>query len=230
MRRLIPNHRFLSALAAVEAGETPADPRIAALVACMNGRPCADTAVAEAFDLFKRAEHREVLDAFCLARVSYEVICSSLEIPQSVVQAYEYLFMDCGVFRNKLERMTYAAEYEGSEYGKELVRTAVAVGSEYLLWAFGDRVSDVEPKAIIRRTMVDAYYRGLAHKGNSLTSAVAKEAQKWWSTAVKNAQLIENIDPQTSKTALEELRLAIEGKDTTLSPEEAPVSIDEILH
>jgi hypothetical protein len=186
--------------------------------------------VAYAADLYENADHRPVVDAFFLARTAMDEISRVLSIPPAVLEVYRYLFMDMSVFRNKLEVISYARDYEGSPYGKELVHTAVSVGPTYLRWAYGDGGGELDTRFVIRKTMIDAYFRGLAHKGNALSSNTAKEALKWWSTAIRNAESLEKIDPHTTKEAVDELRMALEAKDDTLKPEQAPVPISDILH
>jgi hypothetical protein len=190
-----------------------------------------ETAESYAYELYQNLEHRMVLDAFLLASCPYSLISETLGIGENVLEAYAQLFMDMSVFRNKLEIISYAKDYPGGPYAKEMIRTAVTVGYDYLLWVYGNTDEDtVDSRFIVRKTMIDAFFRGRAHKGNSLTSPMAKEAKAWAAMAVSNAALIEKIDPRTTKAAVNELRIAIEGKDSTLPPDKAPVPAEEILH
>lgn len=226
-----PDHRFLAMQALVASGSpAPTDALEVALFARLSGQPCLVEAVAYASDLHENEEHRPVIDAFLLARTPLDIIASTLDIPAHVLETYMQLFMDVSVFRNKLELITYATHYESSAYGKELVRAAVTVGLDYLLWAYGNGNGQLDTRHVIRRTMLDAYFRGMAHKGNALTSNVAKEALKWWSTAIRNAESLEKIDPHTAQNAVDELRIALEAKDESLKIAEAPVPVTEILH
>jgi hypothetical protein len=184
-----------------------------------------------AFDLYSNRDHRMVMDAFILAQTPNDLIVQTLRIPPEVIDVYCQLFMDISVFRNRLELISFAKDYPGTEYAKDLVRTAVTVGHEYLLWAYGHAdTSKIDSRYIVRKTMVDAFFRGLAHKGNSLTSRIAKEAKGWLSMSISNAALIEKIDPRVTKEAVRELQIAIEAKDTTISSDKAPVPVEEILH
>lgn len=185
--------------------------------------------VVYAWELHKHEEHRPVVDAFLLAKAPAELISKVLGIPQNVIDAYVHLFLDTAALRNRLEVLSYASAYEGSAYARDLVRTAVTVGVEYLLWLQGV-APELEPRSIVRRTMTDAFYRGLAHRGNSLSSATTKEANKWWHMAIRNAEILEKMDPRATKSAYEELEIALEGRDETLTPDKAPVSPDQILH
>lgn len=229
MRRL-PDHRWRTVQQAVDRdGDVPADPISAELVALLSGGAASDT-VQHAYDLYADEEHRAVVDAFLLARCALQEVATLLSIDIPVLETYQHLFMDMLVFRNRLEIISYAARYDGNPYGKELVKTAVMVGVDYLRWTYGDTDQEFEPRDIVRRTMVDSYFRGMAHKGNALTTNVAKEAHKWWQTAVKNAELSERLSPSTSRRAVEELRIALTKRDDTVPAEQFEVPVADILH
>jgi hypothetical protein len=226
-----PDHRFRLAQAAVkQQAAGPEDPETAALVELLAGRPCPLPNVAYAYDLFRVDEHRPILDAFLLTRSAPVDISGVLEIDHEVIGTYSRLFMDVAVFRNRLEIISFASEYEASPYGKEIVKAAVQAGPEYLYWAYGKPNATYDPREIIRRTMIDSFFRGMAHKGNALTTQTAKEAHKWWATAVKNAELSERLNPSTTKLAAEELRIALAQRDDTVQPEAFEVPLSEILH
>jgi hypothetical protein len=225
-----PRHRYeVTDQAVKQRLETPAQPRMAALYMLLAGQPCPDSAVEYAHDIYAVVRHRETLDAFLLARTPIEKIVSCLEINFEVITTYADLFMDMQVFRNRLELMTYVQDYDGTDEGKELASAGVRVGHDYLLWALGSS-QEVDPRVVVRRTMADAYFRGMAHKGNSLTSLVAKEALRWSTTAIRNAQVIEQLDPRGSKEGFEELRLTLVGVDETRPALSSPVPVGEILH
>lgn len=188
-----------------------------------------DPWVEYAYDLYLDVQHRSVLDAFILSSAPMDVVSKVLGIPVLVLMAYEYLFFDMATFRNRLEKITYASNYDGDAYAAELLKTGIMVGSDYLIWTYGGK-DTVDTRAVVRHTMIDAFYRGMSHKGNSLTSAVSKESQKWWATAIKNAEILEKMDPQATKQAYEELRIALNGVDETLPVEKSPVPVEDILH
>jgi hypothetical protein len=224
-----PDHRYFEVKDAPEDHEWN-DPLMAALAKLLKTGSSELSDVVYAYDLYKDTTHRAVLDAFVLSRMPLEHASRALEVPMSVLEAYCYLFMNLKAFRNKLELISYSMEYGGSDYGRELVRTAVSIGPDYLLWSFGDKGTQIDTRHIVKRTMMDSFFRSMAHKGNSLTSGVAKEAKSWMATAVKNAELLEKLEPQTAKNAVDELRIALETRDDTLPAEQAPVALNEILH
>ncbi len=224
---LQPDHRRVLAVS----GSAADDPRVDALAALLTGQPCLLDDVTYANDLYEKPEHRAAVDAFFLARVPLEQMSVSLDIPVMVLDTYAYLFMDMQAFRNNLEIRSYALAYEGDEYERELVRTAVVAGRDYLIWTYGENNQGaVDSRDVIRRTMVDGYFRGMAHKGNGVSTQVAKDAQRWLQMAVNNALMLEKVDPHATKDAFSELKIAIEGKDITVSAENTPVDPENVLH
>lgn len=227
--KISPQHRYYAVKNASE-GQEWNDPLQAALAQLLTTGDCALSDVVYAYDLFLDETHRAVIDAFLLSKMELPQASRALEIPQSALEAYRHLFMDLNAFRNKLELISYSINYEGSDYGKDLVRAAVSIGPDYLLWSFGDKGTEIDTRYIVRRTMMDSFFRSMAHKGNSLTSGVAKESKGWMAAAVKNAELLEKLDPRTAKNAVDELRIALESRDDTVPAEQAPVPLNEILH
>jgi len=228
--RKSPSSRYYEVKQAVGAKTPPTDARELSLLALLERKPCSDATVEYAYDLYRNTEHRVVIDAFLLAKASPGLVSQTLGIPVAVIEAYAYLFMDVSFLRDRLELLSYANEYEGPFASREIIRTAVTIGVSYLIWAYGGNAENVDPRVIIRHTMIDSFFRGMAHKGNSLTSSMAREAQKWWGTAVRNAELLERVDPQVTKAAVDELRIALVDKDDTLPATAAPVPLADILH
>lgn len=229
MQRAAPRHRFEAVLDSVRQAVPPPPGDLELLLhGLISGNGVPDTSVSYAYDLYLDIQHRAVLDAFILADAQRSVVARVLSIPESVLLTYEYFFFDVSAFRNRLEKISYATSYTGEAFAVELLKTGVMVGADYLVWTYGGRET-LDTRTVVRHTMIDAFFRGMAHKGNALTSGVAKEAQKWWATAIKNAEILEKMDPQSSKQAYEELRIALEGLDETLAVEASPVPLDNIL-
>jgi hypothetical protein len=230
MKRVSPRHRFESVLAAVKTSSPPPPGELeTALYGLIKRSGSPDPWAEYAYDLYLDVQHRSVLDAFILSGADLDVVGKVLSIPTLVLLAYEHLFFDMKTFRNRLEKITYASNYDGDAYAAELLKTGIMVGADYLIWTYGGKET-VDTRAVVRHTMIDAFYRGMSHKGNSLTSAVSKESQKWWATAIKNAEILEKMDPQATKQAYEELRIALEGVDETTPVDKSPVPVEDILH
>lgn len=232
MKRASPRHRFEAVRNAVNSPPAPTGDLEEALFLIISGNPQkahVNQTVEYAYDLYLNSSHRCVLDAFILAEADRPTVSKILSIPLSVLMAYEYLFFDTTTLRNRLEKISYASNYDGDAYATELLKTGIMVGPQYLIWTYGGR-EEIDTRVIVRHTMVDAFYRGMSHKGNNLTSGVARESQKWWATAIRNAEILEKMDPQASKQAYEELRIALEGIDETTPTDKSPVPLEDILH
>lgn len=230
MKPVSPRHRFEAVLKAVKtASPAPEGELEQALFTQVSGKGVTNATVEYAYDLYLNTQHRSVIDAFILSDAERPTVATVLAIPLSTLMAYEYLFFDPSSFRNRLEKISYASNYDGDAYAAELLKTGVMVGPQYLLWTYGGR-EQIDTRDVVRHTMIDSFFRGMSHKGNSLTSGVARESQKWWATAIRNAEILEKMDPQASKQAYEELRIALEGVDETTPVDKAPVALDAILH
>lgn len=230
MKSVSPRHRYEAVLSAVKTSSpSPVGEHEEALYNYVSSKGASSQIVEYAYDLYLNTQHRAVIDAFILSDADRPTVSNVLGIPVSVLMVYEYLFFDVSTFRNRLEKITYASNYDGDPYAAELLKTGIMVGPAYLIWTYGG-TNPVETRDVVRHTMVDAFYRGMSHKGNSLTSGVARESQKWWATAIKNAEILEKMDPQASKQAYEELRIALEGVDETTPADKSPVPLEDILH
>jgi len=223
-----PSARFERVRQAVDIKSPLADPLEHALYEYLTTRAPSDAG--DAYDLFADSDNRAVLEAFLLAGGNAALIERVIGVKAAVTEAYRHLFFDESNFRNRLEIFRYVADFQGSPHAKEVLRTAVNSGLDYLLWAYGRGEVQIDARQVIRHTMAEAYYRGMAHRGNSVTSQVAKEAHKWWGSAVRNAELLEKIDPRAEKQAFEEIRIQLEKFDDTYKADEAPVDVTEILH
>lgn len=238
----LPNHRLLAVREAQrDKTPLPPDPRMQGLLRWFLNKPDAPPDVVDAYMLYKDHEHRVILDAFFLARAPEELIARIFEIDPAVVSAYGYLFMDMSVFRNRLEIRSYSVHYNNDGDGRDITCLATGVGLEYLIWAYGNQptlTSEVVSSGVLspgtteitRRTMTESFYKGMAHRGNSVVSSVAKEALKWWQQAVHNVAILEKLDPEGKQTGNDAVALALESRDETLGTTQLPVSRDKIEH
>ena len=225
---LPPSARYEQVRRAVASQKPPSDPLEFALYEHLTAGVQSDSS--EAYDLFSDSDNRAVLEAFLLAGANAALVERVIGVKTGVTEAYRHLFFDESQFRNRLEVFRYVADFNGSPHAREVLRTAVNAGLDYLLWAYGKGEVQIDTRQVIRHTMAEAYYRGMAHRGNSVTSQIAKEAHKWWGSAVRNAELLEKIDPRAEKQAFEEIRIQLEKVDDTYKADSAPVDVTEILH
>ena len=191
--------------------------------------PNVESDVRDAYDLHEHMTHRGILDAFLLIKTPLDEIALVFEIRSEVLAIYQHLFMDITAFRNKLELRSYALEYPGTDYTKEIVRTAMIAGTDYLLWTYGGGKGPM-PQAVIHQVMTDAYYRGMSHRGNAASSTTAKEALRWWSQAVHNAETLEKFNPSNKESAVTDLSIALASRDETMHIDDKQIIRENILH
>jgi hypothetical protein len=219
-----PDFRYYEA----RAGQ-PSDDLTKALMDVLADAPHVDLRVQYAYDLYRVLDHRAAMDAFSLARADHASIVEALEVPVDVITAYQHLFFDVRVFRNKLERITYAQQYPAEEH-RGLMESALEAGVDYLRWAYNAPLPTLSPRTIVRKAMVDTYFRSMAHRGNHISSDTSKQALKWFSTAVKNASIMEEVEPATQQRAVEQLKIALAKDNSVLPAENGAVTPGSVLH
>ncbi len=98
------NHRFES----LKAGENPTNDIEKDIVEILRSNKTTNDDVQYAYDIYVDEYKREVLESFILAGGNDEVVFEILKIPVKVVAAYRYIFFDTDVFRDELDRESYA--------------------------------------------------------------------------------------------------------------------------
>lgn len=231
---IAPDHRFLEVEESVAKGLTRFDdPLCAELAEILRGNN-AQSDVVYAYELYVEETHRQAMDAFTLAQSPLDVFTAVFEIPIPIVQVYQHLFMDMSVFRDRLDRLAYAANYQKlyacEDHVAERMRSAVTAGPDYLRWQYASPNPQMDPRKIVRESMMDSFYRSMAHKGNALVSGVTKEAVKWMQNSVKYARALEELEPQTAKAGADQLKIALLAPDVSYSAPTQNINSADILH
>lgn len=227
MRKADPRHRYRAARE--KASASPTVSLEAALTAALDQpKPDAAASVRAALDVWENTQHRGIVDSVLLAGATDVQVAELLEMTEEDVATYRYLFFDTAVFRNKLEKMTFAANYRDDAWASDFVRAGLAHGLNYLLWSFGGK-AELSTRNVVRTSMEDAHFKARAHKGTSLTSKTAREASRWMTLATQYAKLVEDLDPQRAQQAHEALRIILEKKDDTVAAAQAAEVLDTLL-
>jgi len=146
-----------------------------------------------ALDIYSDLFQKEVLEAFFLAGATNSEVAEILEIPERISDVYRHLFFDMGVFRNRLDIISYAAHYEGDDngYGKTLKDDAVHEGLEILKVTFqpGYRINPVDA---VHETISQAYALSKAAKKHPIDSPKAREARQWNSVLLSSINAAQN--------------------------------------
>jgi hypothetical protein len=191
-----------------------------------------DTDLNYAWDLYKDAYIRTIVNSLFLSNTPFEVMARTTEIPAKVLSLYgEYIF-DLSVFRNRLERISFVntyCQYVTDDEG-QFLRAAITCGSDYVVWLInGDPRHP--PKEVLNVVMMDGFFRSQAHRGAPLTSELAKQARGWLQDAHRAAVNLQKLDPKDDEDALRELHMTLAYQDDTTNEEhlEAPRP-EDILH
>lgn len=194
----------------------------------LTGDSCSE--VLRAFDIHRNAYKREVIESFLLVEVGPEEIYSILKVPINVTIAYAYLFFDTSAFEDELDRLDYAHTYDKDTYGKALKEFAVDLGPESLKIRMSRGtyyVKNIDVHSGIRST---AYLMGQMAKVNPLDSNVAKESLRWAQLGLKAATTEEESEKDQEARGINQILVALQSKDETLSPGTSGIEPEEILH
>lgn len=226
-----PYHHIRAAEIAREKGTPTGDLILNQLVAVIEGTST-DEVLCYAWRKYRHPTQRNILEALLLADASPELISEATEIPLPVVGVYASHIFDRGVFKDRLDKVTYVEEVSKTLSAREarMLQTALTCGAEYILWLLLGR-SELSPKQILRMVATDAHCRSQAHRLAPLDSDIAKEARAWGDQAARLATILEKVDPSDSQDAIESLKLALQYEDGTIN-ESTPGAprADEILH
>lgn len=226
-----PHHRVIDAHKAIEKASKPKDAKIADLVLAFTKDKKAKPELIYAVDLFVDAYQRTVMDALVLGHATTEEIQEATGIPLNVIAAYQTYIFDSDVFRNELDRISWVRGLSKHVSADELklLQAALTVGAKYLIWLITGRGS-FTPVDVIRHSMNDAMFRGMAHRSAPINSDIAKEALLWIRTAERLAKTLQALDPQDIAEAEKQLRIALMYDETTVNEETSGITPENILH
>jgi len=183
-----------------------------------------------AHEIYASLLQREIMQAWILSRAPDDVIQRWLRIPGEVTQAYRHLFFDVDIFRDELDILCWIHEYEqfreGSEHGVQLLQIAQMEGVDKLAFLYGRGEAEMDPDKVQYVVMTEAYHRGRAHRGASVSSKEAQAAQSFMNTAAKIAQGL----GKKGSPDLGGLRLKLKFNDQTEPVAEAAERGEVILH
>jgi hypothetical protein len=186
--------------------------------------------VIDAYVLYLATEERHIMDALIIAKASDINIAEALSMSQPMISAYRYLFCDRTVFRHDLEIRQYVRTLKVLPQHKLFYDEAFLKGYKYFADRFriGEKPT-LSPKQVIEQIMLDASDRAIAHRGEVITSEIAKEALRWASAAVSSAQALIRVGAE-SKNISDDLRLALRIEDHTTTVEDLGIEPGQMVH
>lgn len=232
MPRQAPDHRAreVAALAGRELAVTLEHPFESALYHLIRSADCPIPTVREAFEWYGDEGFAHLLNALQIGKAPLEMVAAGLDLDASVLVPYFYLFFDRSVFRHSLDVLRYIEMLDVSPLARGYYTTAVQQGPEYLLHRFriGARPA-TNPEKIIETVANDQYDRFLSHRGQDVTSDVAKEALKWGQAAISSAgAMITHGKTQNRDSAFKRLKIALSVNDETTTMEASGISPSDL--
>ena len=169
---------------------------------------------------------------FFLCGATNDEITKSLYIPADVVILIQQLLFDRQEFRNKLEQRRYIREYSEqlSSENKKLLEAGIALGPGYLVSFFrqGHEDIDVDEKRYGKLLLEQAAHKGLVAKNNPIVSKASQYSKAWSKDAVS---MLINADKLGFEAGVSDRAQALLAEeDTTVTPEEAGLTIEDIHH
>lgn len=189
-----------------------------------------DPSVQYPYGIFRTPEIRAFLEAFLIASDNNAEICMALAMPAEEIDIYRNLFFDTSTFRTDLELIIFMQDIPDEGQNKQLYKIAFHQGLGALRWHFCRDKGQIPPETVMRSIMTDSYYRSLEHRGQAVTSKVAKEASRLARTAMDCARVLLTEHSGGTSDA-EDLRIKFEQarKNRTIE-QHLKVNPSEILH
>ena len=211
---------------AIEKGSAaPTEPLEKELFLTLQGKG-QDETVQKALDIYRDDYKREVVESFLLVNVSRSDIEKVLGVVPSVVNAFEQLFFDTGVFENRLDKFSYARSYTRNDYGHALKNAGMDFGGDSLKIRMSAGSSYVSPTAVQNEVRAVAYFMAQRAKTNAVDSNIARAALEWAKLALRAAEGAK----EESTAGVEQISIALETKTETTDAEKSGIDPDDILH
>lgn len=191
-----------------------------------------DEDVQDALALSK-SPYRHVLNALLLVKADDATIAEGLDMTPASVTAYRELFFDPRVFRNAFQVRTFIANLENDESEEfKAYNHALVEGAEALIDRY--RVGEApppDPQVVVSRAVREFISRSREHRGRSLSSKVAQESLRCARDAVGASAQLHSIAPGKTRAqeANDQLKIALEVRDTTIAAADSPVPINELI-
>lgn len=226
-----PWHKYeeIAALAEKTGVEPPTDALDLALFRVLRGQ-ADDPVVTTAYEIF-RSSYRHVMDALSLCVAKDTEVEAALELREGVYAVYRTLFFDRAVFGSVFAMRQYVQQLRITKDEREIYELALVEGAPRLLdrYRLTPRTAP-DPQVVLEDMMGEAHSRAFEHRGKPLTSKVAQESFKWGRAAAATAATIKGATAANRVTdALAALEFALTSKNSTKTPEELGVKLDEII-
>lgn len=226
MKLLTPDHRYQTVQKALKSNKAPKGGVEAALFSLIQGKKSSDEVV-YAYDIYSSLFKREVIESFLLVEASPEEVFSILGVPENVTETYGHLFFDASVFKNELDRISYAYTYDRDVFGASMKKFAIDMGKESLKIKMGRGSYTVDPVHVQDGIRSTAYLMGQMIKANPMDSRMARESLNWAKLGLKAAT---SVEKEENVGDIDKVKIALEKRDETVGEKETGLKPDDIMH
>lgn len=230
MPRQPPDHRARRINALVtEGADAPQDPIESSYYYLLTNDDCPIPTVREAAGWYEDEGFAHLVNALQLGKAPPDLIASGLDLDPAILVPYFYLFFDRTVFRHSLDVLRYVDDLRASDLHRKYYDTAIQQGPEHLINRFRIGARPAVPAERIMETIAnDQYDRFLSHRGQEITSEIAKEALKWGQAAVASANVLVSTGKGNKESAFTRLKIALTTCDETETPESMGMKPEDI--
>lgn len=192
-----------------------------------------DPFMTHVLEIHEMPQFRDTMTAFFLSGATLDQIHIGLKVDMETLAAYEKLFFDRSAFRNRMEERFYAEMYLDSESfsddGRQQIKCGLLYGVYSLLerWMGGD-IIEIPAREVASKFIMTAFNKAQIAKNSSINSPEAREAFKWGVSSVRTT--IEKDAMKDADNIETNALVAIQKRKATLTPQEAGIPLDQILH
>lgn len=198
----------------------------------VKGEAAADADFQTAAEIYDDAEYRHVLNALVIANANPVEVEANLGINSRVFDVYRTFFFDTTVFPHTMAKIRFVQELDAVEELRLHYEVAIQRGPDeiYKRYRVGKRPL-LDATTVTQDAMTDMWDRFVTHRGGKITDEAVKEALKWGEAAVRSAKQIHEIKrlSETGSDGSNELRIALEVRETPSSPKETGVDLNTIV-
>jgi len=227
-----PDHRAAQILDNPH-GEAPEDPLGRYFFHFVKTGEAPDDDAHEAAHIYMDPEFRHVLDALLLAEAKHESIIEALKLPPRVLDIYASFFFDVTVFPHNMAKTRYVRDLLVGEDMRQHYIVAITRGPEEVLrrYRVGWRPK-LDPQEVTHDILSDVWSRFTEHRGRQLSDKHAQAALQFTDPALRAARQLNDMRRQaadTSASGAQELRIALEVRETQASPLKLGIDLDDLV-
>jgi hypothetical protein len=157
-------------------------------------------------------------------------------MPEEILPPYKHLFFDRSIFKNSIAVLKYVEQLDLADNLKNYYLVATQQGPEFLINRFSVGFKEIDPRFVKRAVLSAQFDRFVIQRGKPLYNEEKKgldeevlHAMKFGEKAVQTAVAIIEKGEQGSETAIQQLRIILEGKSEVKPITDVVVNKEDIV-